>query len=513
MQPRPIVLIILDGWGHRKETEANAIAQANIPNWDYFWKIYPHVLISGTGIDVGLPHNQVGNSEVGHITLGSGRVLSQNLTKINLSIKNYSFYENPAFHNAVVQLSNSNKALHILTLLSPGGIHSHEHHTQALLKLLAKSKKKPNVYLHTFLDGRDTAPKSAYSSLNSLSNCCKFLKIGEIASIMGRYYAMDRDKRYERTQAAYNLLTLGQSNFFSTDPISALQEAYNRGETDEFIQPTRIQTKSSTSLIQDGDSVIFMNLRADRARQLSYALTNPTFSGFCRTVKPTLSNFITLTKYAEDLNATIAFPNDSPVNVLGEYLQNLGLKQLRIAETEKFAHVTFFFNGGKEEQFKGEERILIPSPSVRTYESQPEMSSFQITDKLISAILNKKHDVIICNFANADILGHTAKLKPTIKAIETLDICLVRIIQALNQANGEALITADHGNAEQLFNSETQQPHTAHTKAPLPFLYVGNRNIQIVKKHGTLADVTPTLLTLLGQNIPEEMNGTSLFNI
>lgn len=507
----PILLLVLDGWGYRQETEHNSIAMANTPTWDNIWHNYPHMLLSGSGLNVGLPDGQMGNSEVGHMTIGAGRIIYQDLTKINLAIENQSFFTNPILSQAVTNYNNAN-ALHIMGLLSPGGVHSHEEHIQALIKLAAKHKKEL-VYIHAFLDGRDTPPKSATTSLIALENLCKKLGVGEIASITGRYYAMDRDKRYDRTKAAYDLLTLGLANYSANNVIDALEQAYHRGETDEFVQPTKIKTKNDNTIIKDGDTVIFMNFRADRAKQLSYSLTSADFTGFSRTVTPKLKSFVTLTEYTPDLKAAVSFPKAIPKYVLGEYLEKYKLTQLRIAETEKYAHVTFFFNGGQDCKFNGEERVLVPSPTVATYDLKPEMSAKEVTEKLIEAIASNKYNVIMCNLANADMVGHTGNSEATIKAIETLDSCLADIMKSILSVNGEAIITSDHGNAELMYNQETMQAHTAHTNSLLPFVYVGKRTIKLLQEHGTLSDIAPSLLALLNLPIPEEMTGKPLLKI
>jgi 2,3-bisphosphoglycerate-independent phosphoglycerate mutase len=507
-QPRPLILIILDGWGHREETQANAIALANTPHWDALWQQYPHTFISASGYSVGLPDGQMGNSEVGHLTMGAGRVIHQDLTRIESAISDGSFFTNSALTQSIDQAVKTQKAIHILGLLSPGGVHSHEQHMQALIKLAAEHKAT-QVYLHVFLDGRDTPPRSAEHSLTALTDYCHQLNCGEVISIIGRYYAMDRDKRWERTQEAYDLLTLGKANYQADDAITALHLAYARGENDEFVKATRIQKNKTTPItINDGDTVIFMNFRADRARQLTHALIDTHFTNFTRTHFPKI-NMVTLTEYDTTFHAAMAFPPESLTNTLGEYVSRLGLHQLRIAETEKYAHITFFFNGGIEKPYLNEDRVLIPSPRVATYDLQPEMSALEVTDRLITEIKNQQYDMIICNFANADMVGHSGQLTATIKAIEILDTCLGKIIHALQAVGGEALITADHGNAEIMFDNETQQPHTAHTQQLVPLIYIG-RNAKIIKHDGLLSDIAPTMLYLLNVPKPKEMTGQSL---
>lgn len=510
-RPRPLALIILDGWGYREEKDANAIAQAKKPFWDHLWKNYPHTLISGCGRCVGLPDGQMGNSEVGHLNMGAGRIVHQDLTRIDAAIEDKTFFSNPTFIQAIDRAVQSQKAIHILGLLSPGGVHSHERQISAMIELVAKRDAK-KVYLHAFLDGRDTPPKSAHSSITTLSQQLMQLQCGHIASIIGRYYAMDRDKRWERIEKAYDLLTLGKADHHATDAADALAQAYARSETDEFVRATTIHSEQASPItINNGDTVIFMNFRADRARQLTRAFTDLDFKGFTRKTWPEVT-FVSLTEYDNTLKTDVAFAPEPLNNILGEYLSGLHYKQLRIAETEKYAHVTFFFNGGIEKPFPGEDRILIPSPKVATYDLQPEMSAPELTEKLVHAIQGETYDVIICNFANPDMLGHTGNLPATIKAIETIDHCLEKIITALQKVGGEAIITADHGNAELMFDHQTHQPHTAHTHELVPLIYVG-RNALIVKKQGILSDIAPTMLYLLGLNQPNEMTGERLINL
>lgn len=507
----PTLLLILDGWGHREEREHNAIAMAHTPTWDHIWQTYPHALLSGSGLDVGLPDGQMGNSEVGHMTIGAGRVLYQDLTKINLAIEDQSFFTNPVLKQACTARSDNsdnNNAIHILGLLSPGGIHSHEEHLFALIKLAAEQQCQ-QVYIHAFLDGRDTPPKSAAASIMALEKVCAQYKTGVISSIIGRYYAMDRDKKYDRTKMAYELLTRGIASYTANSALEAIEQAYARGETDEFVQPTTIKTTT----IKDGDTVVFMNFRSDRTKQLSYSLTEPKFTGFARATWPQLKKFVTFTEYATDLRAEIVFPKTLPTKVLGAYLAEHKLTQLRLAETEKYAHVTFFFDGGQDANFVGEEQVLVPSPAVATYDLTPAMSAYEITAKLTAAIASKQFDVIICNFANADMVGHTGNTVATIAAIETLDQCLATILKNILAVNGEIIITADHGNAEFMYDDQTEQAHTAHTNALLPFIYIGKRTIKLLQEYGTLSDIAPSLLTLLNLPIPQEMSGENLFCI
>lgn len=509
---RPYMLLIFDGWGYSEETDGNAIAQAQTPNWDKLWNNCPHTLISGSGHDVGLPDGQMGNSEVGHLNLGAGRVVPTDFVRINGEISDGSFEENEVLADAVDAAVETNHAVHILGLLSPGGVHSHEQHIMAMVKLAARRGAK-KIYVHAFLDGRDTPPKSALASIEVLEAEFKALGVGEIASVCGRYYAMDRDQRWERVQTAYDVLTQGKAEFHAATAAEAVNAAYARGETDEFVQATVVLGGGDTAhTIQDGDSVVFMNFRADRARQITRALTDKTFSGFERAFVPQLASFVCLTQYAEDIEADVAYEPMALHNVFAEYIANLGLKQLHIAETEKYAHVTFFFNGGREQEFPDEERILIPSPKVATYDLQPEMSANELTEALEKAIAEEKFDVIICNFANPDMVGHTGKMDAAIKAVETVDGCLGRIVIALKNVGGELLVTADHGNVERMSNHETGQAHTAHTSNLVPLVYVG-RDAVFEDKHGALTDVIPTLLTVMGLPQPKEMTGESLISM
>lgn len=506
IKPRPLALIILDGWGHREEKEANAIAAAAKPNWDKLCQNSPHTLISGSGCCVGLPDGQMGNSEVGHLNIGAGRIVHQDLSRIDQAIIDKTFFSNPILLSALKTARQNNKAVHVMGLLSPGGVHSHESHFTALLQLAAEEPTE--LYFHAFLDGRDTPPRSAKTSLEKLMLQCKQFNCGKIANIIGRYYAMDRDKRWERVAKAYELLVTGKGEFQTSDPIAGLEEAYQRGETDEFVKPTQIVPVT----INDGDVVIFMNFRADRARELTHAFIDENFTGFERSRRPALSQFISLTEYDSTFQIPTVFAPEKLDNILAAYISNLGLKQLRIAETEKYAHVTFFFNGGEEKPFPGEDRVLIPSPKVATYDLKPEMSALEVTDRLVSEIKKKQYDVIICNFANPDMVGHTGNLPAAIKAIETIDTCLGKIISALKEVGGEALITADHGNAEKMFDPETQQAHTAHTSELVPLIYFG-RPAQVVKTNGILSDIAPTMLYLLGLPQPKEMTGQSIFEL
>jgi len=509
---KPVVLLVLDGWGYSEQPEHNAILNARIPTWDHLWRDYPHLLIRCSGTDVGLPADQMGNSEVGHLNLGAGRVVYQEFTRISRAIKSGSFFTNSTLTDAVDAAVARGRAVHILGLLSPGGVHSHEEHIQAMAKL-AMARGAQQVYVHAFLDGRDTPPKSAVSSLIAMNEVFTQLGRGRIASIVGRYFAMDRDHRWPRVQAAYDLITAGKAEHAAPDALTALQMAYDRGETDEFVHATAIAPAGSTPVrMEDGDAVIFMNYRSDRARQITRAFIENEFDGFPRAVRPQLSAFVTLTEYNEEFHLPVAFPPERLRNTFGEYIAQLGLHQLRIAETEKYAHVTFFFNGGAEQPYPGEDRILVPSPNVATYDLKPEMSAAEVTDKLVAAIESGVYDAIICNYANPDMVGHTGILPAAIKAIETIDGCLARIVAALKKVGGELLITADHGNAEQMADDSTGQAHTAHTTNLVPFVYVG-RAAEPVTASGTLADVAPTLLYVMGIEQPAEMSGRPLIKL
>ncbi len=509
---KTLALIILDGWGYSEETSANAIYSASTPTWDRLWRDCPHTLISGSGLDVGLPDGQMGNSEVGHMTLGAGRVVYQNFTRINKAIADGSFFSNPAYVQAIDTAIATDKAIHIFGLLSPGGVHSHELHIAAALKM-ASERGARKLYVHAFLDGRDTPPRSADSSLANFMTTLVDSGVGRIASITGRYYAMDRDQRWERTRLTYAMLTEGSADYRYENPMEALQQAYQRGETDEFVKPTVVAgAGEQPALVADGDVVLFMNFRPDRARQLTQAFVESAFNGFKRRTVPRLGQFVTTTEYEQSLDVVCAFPPTALTNSLGEYLSSLGKTQLRIAETEKYAHVTFFFNGGREDSFPGEDRILVPSPKVATYDLQPQMSAPEVTDKLVAAIQSRRYDLIVCNFANGDMVGHTGIFSAAVQAVETLDHCLARITDALAAVDGECLITADHGNVESMLDDTTGQVLTAHTLMPVPLVYVGPRKVSM-GSGGSLADVAPTLLYLSGTTQPAEMTGRSLATV
>jgi 2,3-bisphosphoglycerate-independent phosphoglycerate mutase len=506
------LLVVLDGFGYSEADEDNAIAAAHTPHWDRLWAEAPHTLISGSGGDVGLPDGQMGNSEVGHMNLGAGRVVYQDLTRINRAIVQGEFQRNRALNKAFDRVKKSGGALHVMGLLSPGGVHSHEDQIFACIEMAAAAGVG-QVFLHAFLDGRDTPPRSAMASLEKAEALMTRLGAGAVASVVGRYFAMDRDRRWDRVERAYNMLVRGEAPFHATSATAALEQAYARGENDEFVQPTCVHALGDLPLrINDGDAVVFMNFRADRARQLTRAMIDPDFEGFQRRSTVTLADFVMLTRYADDIRTSCAFEPAVLTNTLGEYLSRLGKTQLRIAETEKYAHVTFFFSGGEENPYPGEHRILIPSPKVDTYDQCPEMSARKVTDELVAAIRSREYDVIVCNYANGDMVGHTGFFDAAVKAVETLDGCIGRLEQAIAEVGGQMLITADHGNVEQMSDPSTGQPHTAHTSEPVPLVYLGPQAVEFADG-GTLADVAPTLLTLMHLDIPAEMTGRSLVKL
>ena len=506
---KPLLLLVLDGFGYRDDNQYNAIQNANSPVWDELWNNNPRTLIHTSGMAVGLPDGQMGNSEVGHMTLGAGRVVYQNFTRINKAISDGDFFTNPVYCDAIDQAVCHNKAVHILGLLSPGGVHSHEDHINAMIELAAQ-RGAQKIYLHAFLDGRDCPPRSAQPSLEKTHAVFEKLGVGRIASLCGRFYAMDRDKRWERVEEAYRLLTEGVAPHTSNDAVNGLLAAYDRDENDEFVHATTLCGEGeSPAMIEDGDAVIFMNFRPDRARQLTHAFTDKHFEGFIRPVERKISSFVMTTEYEACIDTPCAYPPQNLVNTYGDYLAKQGKQQLRIAETEKYAHVTFFFSGGREELYEGEERVLIPSPKVATYDEKPEMSAFEVTNKLVEAIQSGKFDSIICNYANCDQVGHTGDYEASVKAVEAVDACLSKIISAIKSTGGEILITADHGNVEEMFDTSTGQPHTQHTTLPVPLVYVGERDLTL-DDNGSLADIAPTMLALLGLKQPSEMTGRSL---
>lgn len=506
---KPLVLLILDGFGYSEVSKYNAIANANAPVWQGVRKNSPNTLIATSGLAVGLPEGQMGNSEVGHMTLGAGRVMYQNFTRINKAISDGDFFTNPVYTAAVDKAINTNKAVHIFGLLSDGGVHSHEDHMIAALKLAAERGAK-KLYLHAFLDGRDTPPRSAVAPLAKTEAAIKELGAGCIASVIGRFFALDRDNRWDRVEQAYNLMVDGQGLYTATSAEAALAAAYERGENDEFVGATAIVAEGQSPVrMEDGDIAIFMNFRPDRARQITRALVEPSFNDFARKRAVNLGEFVMTTEYAADIKVPCAYPPQDVNNSLGEVLQNNGKKQLRIAETEKYAHVTFFFSGGQESLYEGEERILVPSPNVATYDLKPEMSAFEVTDKLVAAIESNTFDAIICNYANCDQVGHSGVYEAAIKAVETVDQCLGRVFASLQKVGGHALVTADHGNVEEMFDEASNQVHTQHTTLPVPLAYVGPVQLSL-KSGGSLADIAPTMLALMGIQQPNEMTGQSL---
>lgn len=510
----PHVLMILDGIGHREDPRDNAVLAAATPNLDALTASCPHGLISGSGLDVGLPDGQFGNSEVGHMNLGAGRILFQDSTRIMNDIASGGFFANTVLTDAINTTIDNEGAVHILGLLSDGGVHAHIDHIQAAARL-ALAQGALQVFVHAFLDGRDTPPQSAKQYITQIEAAfdelnAEFDGTAKIASVIGRFYAMDRDKRWDRVQACYELLTEAKAVRTATSALQAVDLAYAAEQTDEFVQATIID---DNGMICDNDGVIFMNFRADRARELSLAFVDPSFAGFVRHINPELSAFVMLTKYSDELadnpKTSIAYEPTSLSNTLGEYLQNLGKTQLRIAETEKYAHVTFFFSGGREELYEGEERILVNSPNVATYDLKPEMSAFEVTDKLTAAIDSGKYDVLIINYANGDMVGHSGVFEAAVKAVEAVDSCIGRVVEHVRAAGGHLLITADHGNCEQMQDYESGQVHTQHTTEPVPFIYVGDKPLA-VRDGGRLCDVAPTILHLMELDKPEQMTGESL---
>ncbi|WP_440952954.1 2,3-bisphosphoglycerate-independent phosphoglycerate mutase [Methanococcoides sp. FTZ1] len=510
LMKRPLLLMILDGWGYSPEDKGNAIALADTGNLDRLVEEYPDTLLDASGEAVGLPEGQMGNSEVGHLNIGAGRVVYQDLTRINRDIANGDFFKNPVLLEAINNAKEKGSDLHLMGLFSYGGVHSHMNHMRALIEF-AKSEGLDRIYIHAFLDGRDVPPRAALEDMKEHVKFCGSTGCAKTATVSGRYYAMDRDKRWERTQAAYDALTQG-IGFKANDPVSAVSDGYERGEDDEFIKPTVIVDENGepVATVKDNDSVIFFNFRPDRARQLTYAFVNDDFEGFERKVLPAV-HYVCMTEYDENLTIPIAFPPEELRNTLGEVLSKAGIRQLRIAETEKYAHVTFFFNGGVEKQNEGEERCLIPSPKVATYDLKPEMSAYEVTEELIKRIDSDAYDVIILNLANMDMVGHSGIMEAAIKAVEVVDDCVGKIVGHLLKKGGEAMIMADHGNAEKMIDYCTPEGcvHTAHTSNPVRFVYVTeDRGISLSK--GSLPDVSPTILEVLGIEQPEEMTGHSL---
>lgn len=504
---KPVMLMILDGYGLSEHTEGNAVKAARKPNLDRIFREYPNTVLDASGMSVGLPEGQMGNSEVGHLNIGAGRVVYQSLTRITKSIKDGDFFDNKALNDAVDNALKSNSSLHLMGLLSPGGVHSHTDHIKGLLKL-CKTRGLSRVYMHAFLDGRDVPPSSAKEYISDMESFMDEIGVGTIASISGRYYAMDRDNRWERVRLAYDALVLGKGEE-AESALQALEESYSKGVTDEFVLPTVIAKEGRPAAnVKSGDSVIFFNFRPDRARELTRALNDKVFTGFERE-KLDLT-FVTMTEYDSTLEGVeVAFAPDNYSNTLGEYISRLGKTQLRIAETEKYAHVTFFFNGGVEAPNENEDRVLIPSPKCATYDMKPEMSAYEVSDELIRRIDSGKYDFIVVNFANPDMVGHTGVFEAAKKAIEAVDECVGKIVDKMLEKDGTVCITADHGNAEMMTDTETGTTMTAHTTNPVPFIYV-SRNPKPLRDKGILADIAPTLLQAMGVAAPEEMTGKSL---
>ena len=509
MSRKPVVLMILDGYGLNERHDGNAVYEAKTPVMDRLMKEYPFVKGNASGLSVGLPDGQMGNSEVGHLNMGAGRIVYQELTRITKSIEDGDFFENPEFLAAVENCKNHDSALHLYGLVSDGGVHSHITHIYGLLEL-AKRNGLTKVFVHCFLDGRDTPPSSGKEFVAELEEKMKELGVGRVASVMGRYYAMDRDNRWDRVKLAYDALTKGEGNR-GESATDLIQESYDNGKTDEFVLPAVVtENGAPVGLIREHDSVIFFNFRPDRAREITRAFCDDSFSGFEREKRMELT-YVCFTDYDETIpNKLVAFKKETISNTFGEFLAAHGKKQARIAETEKYAHVTFFFNGGVEEPNPGEDRILVKSPKVPTYDIQPEMSAPQVCEKLVEAIHSGKYDVIIVNFANPDMVGHTGVEAAAVKAIEAVDACVGKTVEAILEENGVLFICADHGNAEQLIDYATGEPFTAHTTNPVPFILVNAGEGYGLREGGCLADIAPTLIELMGMEQPKEMTGRSL---
>ena len=507
MKDKLTMLMILDGFGDNPNKDGNAIKLAKTPNIDKLMRKYQTQDIYTSGLAVGLPEGQMGNSEVGHTNIGAGRIVYQELTKITKSIEDGDFFTNPEFIAAIENCKKYNSKLHILGLVSDGGVHSHNRHLYGLLEM-AKRRDFENVYVHCFLDGRDTPPASAESYILKLQDKMNEKGIGRIASLSGRFYAMDRDKRWQRVQKCYDALVNGKG-IRAGNAVKAIEDSYQKEVFDEFVEPTVIYSgEEPVATIGKHDSVIFFNFRPDRAREITRALVDTEFNEF-ETKKDLDLYFVCFTNYDETMpNVQVAFKKEPLVNTFGEYISKNGYTQLRIAETEKYAHVTFFFNGGEEKQYEGEDRILVPSPKVETYDMKPEMSAYEVTEKVLNAISSKKYDTIILNYANPDMVGHTGNLDAAVKAIEVIDECVGKVVEEVNKQEGILLITADHGNAEQMIDYRTGEPHTAHTTNPVPLILVGAEDVKL--KEGRLADLAPTMLDLMGIEKPAEMTGESL---
>jgi len=502
----PVMLMILDGWGLGNEYEGNAINLANKPNFDRYSQIYPTTKLKASGMAVGLPEGQMGNSEVGHLNIGGGRIVYQELTRISKSISDGDFFQNEEFLKAIDNVKKNGSNIHVMGLVSDGGVHSHNTHLYGLLELF-KRQGLENVYIHAFLDGRDVSPVSGSGFLSELEEKIRKIGVGKIATISGRYYAMDRDKRWERVKLAYDAIVLGRGKY-GDNAVEVVNKSYSENVTDEFVVPTVITEDGKPIVtIGDGDSIIFFNFRPDRARELTRAIVDDKFEGFKRE-KKVKTYYVTMTQYDKTIeNVHVAYKPEKYKNTLGEYVSSFGMKQLRIAETEKYAHVTFFFNGGVEEPNENEDRVLIPSPKVPTYDMQPEMSAIEVKDEVINRLKMDIYDLIILNFANADMVGHTGDLNAAIKAVETVDICIGEIVEEVLEKNGKLIITADHGNAEKMID-EDGNPVTSHTTNEVPCIVIGEKDVKL--REGILADISPTLLHMLNVQVPKEMTGKSL---
>lgn len=507
MQKKPRMLLILDGWGLSEETRGNAIAHANTPNFDKFWNNYPHTELSASGLDVGLPKGQMGNSEVGHLNIGAGRIIYQEFTRINKEIEEGGLFKNNALLGAIENAKKNNSDLHLLGLLSDGGVHSHIEHLEALIRM-CKDNNLDRVYVHCFLDGRDVPPQSALDFIDRLEKYITELGVGKIATVEGRYYAMDRDKRWDRVELAYNAMVKGEGEIASSSR-ELIEKSYGENRFDEFVLPTVIEHNGKpVATIKANDSIIFFNFRPDRAREITRVFVDNEFSGFERKIFPLY--YATLTNYDTTIAGVhVAYEPESYNNTFGEYISKKGMKQLRIAETEKYAHVTFFFNGGVEAPNEGEERVLIQSPKVATYDLQPEMSAYSVADKVVQEIESDKHDFIILNFANPDMVGHTGIMEAAINAINAIDKCLGKVVNKVLEKGGAVYITADHGNAEQMIDFETGEPYTAHTTNRVPFIVINEGDLKL-RDGGRLSDIVPTMLDLAGIEIPTEMTGKTL---
>ncbi|MSO20603.1 MAG: 2,3-bisphosphoglycerate-independent phosphoglycerate mutase [Acidobacteria bacterium] len=509
MRPKPLLLIILDGWGHNPSSYGNAIALARKPTWDELTRDYPHTLIHTSGPAVGLPEGQMGNSEVGHLNMGSGRIIHMNITRLDQMIQSGEFFKHPVLVNAM--LRGRERRLHLLGLLSDGGVHSRQEHLYALLRM-ARQSGVEKVFVHAFMDGRDTPPNNGIGYMEQLQKQLQTIGVGEVATVSGRYYAMDRDKRWERTARAYNAIVNGEGQK-TTDPAAAIRASYEQGVTDEFIEPHVVTNERGEprGVIRDEDAVIFCNFRADRARQMTTALTDPLLEGIPRASMPQRLAYVCMTQYDKKSALPRVLEAEAPEHILAHIIAENGLRNLRVAETEKYAHVTYFFNGGVETAFPGEERILVPSPKVATYDLKPEMSAAGIADAVVKAIEGKTFDFIIINFANADMVGHSGKLEAAIQAVETVDSCLGRIYAALRREGGGMIVTADHGNAEMMIDPVTGGPHTYHTTLPVPLLMVlPGAHLPHLREGGSLRDIAPTLLGISGLETPREMSGRDL---